>query len=154
MRRLKYVAVALVILLAAAQFVRPERKNPVTDPDRTITAHIGTASGLVAILDRSCGTCHSNETVWPSYSQVAPLSWLMARAVAEGRQAVNFSEWGTYSPDQQQALLAASCDDVSTGRMPGLWTWLDQSAQLSPQDIETICAASHPISARATGVSP
>jgi hypothetical protein len=77
----------------------------------------------------------------------------MARGVAEGRKAVNFSEWGAYSPNQQRTLLAASCDDVSTGRMPGPWTLLHPEARLSPQDIETICAAARQADTRAAGVS-
>jgi hypothetical protein len=65
----------------------------------------------------------------------------MARGVAEGRKAMNFSEWDAYSPSQQRTLLAASCDDASTGRMPGVWTLLHPDARLSPQDVATICAA-------------
>jgi hypothetical protein len=59
-RRLKQAALVSVIAFAAAQVVRPERANPVTDPTRTIQAHPGTASGLGAVLDRACGDCHSN----------------------------------------------------------------------------------------------
>jgi hypothetical protein len=72
---------------------------------------------------------------------VAPLSWLMARGVSEGRKAVNFSEWGAYSRDQQRALLAMSCNDASTGKMPGVWTLLHPEARLSEPDVRTICAA-------------
>ena len=140
-RRVKQAAVVFVVVLAAAQLVRPERANPPIDTSRTIQAHMGTSSGLGAIVDRSCRDCHTNGTVWPWYAQVAPLSWLMARGVAEGRKAVNFSEWGGYLPNQQRALLAASCNDVSKGKMPGAWTVLHPEASLSSEDIETICAA-------------
>jgi len=152
-RRLKQAAVVFVVVFAVAQLVRPERANPPTDPARAIQAHVGTTSGLPAILNRACSDCHSNATVWPWYTQVAPFSWLMARGVAEGRKAVNFSDWGAYSPNQQRTLLAASCDDVSTGRMPGPWTLLHPEARLSPQDIETICAAARQADTRAAGVS-
>ena len=152
-RRLKQAAVVFVVVFASAQLVRPDRANPPTDVSRTIQAHVGTTNGLVAILDRACSDCHSNATVWPWYTHVAPLSWLMASAVAEGRDAVNFSEWGTYSPDQQRTLLAASCDDASTGRMPGPWTLLHREARLSPQDVETICTASRQADARGAGVT-
>ena len=141
-RRLKQTAVILVVVFAAAQLVRPGRANPATDPARTIQAHVAETSQLPAVLDRACGECHSNDTVWPSYARVAPVSWVLARAVAEGRNAVNYSEWGAYSPSQQRTLLAASCDDASSGKMPGgAWTLLHPEARLSSQDIETICAA-------------
>jgi cytochrome c551/c552 len=45
------------------------------------------------LAQRACFDCHSNETVWPWYANVAPVSWLVANDVAEGRQNMNFSEW-------------------------------------------------------------
>jgi hypothetical protein len=140
-RRLIQIAVVFVVVLAAAQLVRPDRTNPATNASRTIQAHMGTQSGLVAILDRSCRDCHSNETVWPRYTNVAPVSWLMAYEIKAGRDALNFSEWAGYSPEQQRTLLAESCRDVSDGKMPGPYTLLRPEARLSAQDIETICAA-------------
>ena len=138
-RRLK-LAAATFVIFAAAQLVRPERANPATDATRTIQAHLGPTSELVAVLDRSCRDCHSNATVWPWYTEIAPLSWLMARGVAEGRKAVNFSEWAGYPPEAQRTLLSASCQDVSSGKMPGPYALVRPETKLSPQDIETICA--------------
>ncbi len=140
-RRLKRIAVVFVVLVAAAQLIRPARANPATVESRTIRAHVGTTSGLVAILDRACSDCHSNSTVWPWYTQIAPLSWLMAYSVAEGRKTVNFSEWAAYPPERQRELLAASCKATTTGKMPGVYTWLHPEMKLSSQDIQTICAA-------------
>jgi heme-binding protein len=140
-RRLKQAAVVLLVVFAAAQLVRPGRANPPIDASRTIQAHVGTANGLVAVLDRACRDCHSNGTVWPWYTQVAPLSWLMAYGVKAGRQAVNFSDWAAYPPERQRELLAESCRDVSTGKMPGAYTRLRPETRLSPQDVATICAA-------------
>jgi hypothetical protein len=96
---------------------------------------------VAAILDRSCRDCHSNLTVWPWYTQIAPLSWLMAYGVTRGREAVNFSEWTGYSGDQQRLLLSVSCDDVRSGKMPGAYTLVRPETRLSAQDVETICAA-------------
>jgi hypothetical protein len=140
-RRLIQAAVVLVVLFAAAQLVRPDRSNPTTDPRRTIQARAGTTSELAIVLDRSCRDCHSNNTAWQWYTQIAPVSWLMARAVTDGRKAVNFSEWASYSPDVQRTLLSASCDDATSGRMPGPYTVVRPDTKLSPRNIETICAA-------------
>jgi hypothetical protein len=140
-KRLKQVAVVFIVVFAAAQLVRPERANPPIDPSRTIQAHAGIPTGLVAVLDRACGDCHSNKTVWPWYSEIAPVSWIMAYAVNEGRKAVNFSEWTAYTADQQQMLLAQSCRDVSQGKMPGAYTVVRPATRLSPQDVEVVCAA-------------
>ncbi len=150
-RRVKQAAVVFVIVFAAAQLVRPERANPPVDVGRTIQAHVGPASALPAVLKRSCGDCHSNETEWRWYTNVAPVSWLMARGVAEGRKAVNFSEWDAYSPEQRHDLLTASCQAAREDKMPGPYARVRPDTKLSQEDIATICAAAHELDARAAG---
>ena len=140
-RRLIRIALVSAAAFAAAQLVRPDRTNPATDATRTIQAQAGTPSGLGVVLDRACRDCHSNGTVWPGYARVAPVSWLMAFAVTKGRRAVNFSEWAGYSPEQRRVLLALSCQDASDGKMPGVYARVRPETRLSPQDVETICAA-------------
>jgi hypothetical protein len=152
-KRLKQAALIFVLVLAAAQVVRPERVNPATDASRTIHAYVGTASGLPAVLDRSCRDCHSNDTVWPWYTNIAPVSWLMAYGVTKGRDAVNFSEWAAYSPGQQRILLAVSCDDVTNGKMPGAYALLRPETRLSAQDIQTVCAAARQVNPHGTKAS-
>src|SRR5204862_1987122 len=149
-RRLMQAAVVGVALLAAIQLIRPNRTNPPTDPSRTIQAHAGTSSEIAAVLDRSCRDCHSNNTVWPRYTQIAPLSWLMARGVAEGRKAVNFSEWTSYPPDVQRTLLSVACQDATSGKMPGPYTFVRPETKLSPRNVETICAAARQAEANAS----
>jgi hypothetical protein len=135
--------VGLAAALAAAQLIRPERTNPAIDSARAIQAQLGTESRLVAVLDRSCGDCHSNGTVWARYTHIAPVSWVIVKGVTEGRKAMNFSEWGTYSPQDQRELLYASCQDASRGSMPMRpYLVLRPEARLSGGDVETICAAS------------
>jgi hypothetical protein len=141
--RTKHAAVVFLVVLAAAQFVRPDRRNPPTDARRTIQAYAG--AGVSAVLDRACRDCHSNATEWPWFADVAPLSWLMAHEVSAGRNAINFSDWAAYSPEQQRLLLSVSCDDAAKGRMPGPYVWLRPETRLSAADVETICAAAKPV---------
>lgn len=131
----------LVAAFAAAQAIRPARTNPVTDPARTIARAFGPGAAAVKTIDRSCRDCHTYETVWPWYSQVAPVSWLVVHDVNEGREAVNFSEWAGYASDRQQKLLAEACAEVSEGEMPGLpYTLMHQDARLTRADVDAICA--------------
>ena len=148
-RRFAQAGILFVVVFAAAQLIRPERANPPTDRSHTFQAQAGTSSGVVAVLDRSCGDCHSNNTEWRWYSKVAPLSWVMASSVTEGRKAVNFSEWSAYSPQTQRMLLTASCEDMSAGKMPGPYTLLRPDTRLSAQDIEAVCAAARQAEANA-----
>lgn len=151
-RRLRYIGVAVVVIFALAQLIRPARTNPPTDVTHTIQTQPG-ASEVGAIVGRSCRDCHSNLTVWPWYTEIAPVSWLMAYGVAKGRDAVNFSEWASYSPEQQRMLLALSCQDASAGRMPGPYARLRPETALSTQDVETICAAARQAEPRAAQAS-
>ena len=150
-RRFTKAVVVLVGAFAAAQFIRPQRANPPTDPSRAIQAHAGTSNELAAVLNRSCRDCHSNGTVWPRHAQIAPVSWLMAYAVTKGRKAVNFSEWTEYSREQRRMLLALSCQDASEGKMPGPYTLLHPEMRLSARDVETICAAARRAEANVAG---
>ncbi len=149
-RRLKQAAVVLVVVFAAAQLVRPPHATPTTDASRAIQAQFGTSSGLIAVLDRSCGDCHSNRTVSRWYARIAPMSWLMAYGVGQARKAVNFSEWAAYPPERQRQLLALSCRDALEGKMPGAYTLVDPEARLSPRDLETLCAAARQVQAGAS----
>ena len=142
MKRLLLALAVLAIVFAGAQFMRPTRTNPPTDASRTLQARLGPANSAAAVLERACNDCHSNETVWSRYTQIAPLSWAIAAGVAEGRKAVNFSDWDAYPPERRQALLAQSCDDAAGGKMPpSVFTALRPEARLSPQDVKAICAA-------------
>jgi hypothetical protein len=149
-KRLLKITVAVVVVLVAAQFVRPDRTNPPTDPSRTIAAHPDITSNFVSVLDRSCSDCHSNSTVWPWYTNVAPFSWLMAYGVNEGRKAVNFSDWAGYSPVQQRKLLIESCQDVRSSKMPGPYSALRPETRLSSEDIDLICSAARKAEADAS----
>jgi cytochrome c551/c552 len=70
------------------------------------------------LIHRACFDCHSNETVWPWYSNVAPVSWLLQRDVNEGRTHLNFTEW-----DRLQKHAKDVAEQVKEGEMP-LWFYL------------------------------
>jgi hypothetical protein len=152
MHKGKRVAIVTVVLVAAAQLIRPSHEDPPTDPSRTLAAQGEWAIGVAAVVDRSCRDCHTNTTVWPWFAQIAPFSWLMAYGVTQGRNIVNFSEWATYTPEKQRELLVASCRDARNGRMPGHYALVQPQTRLSPQDIETICAAAKRANASGPGV--
>lgn len=66
-----------------------------------------------ALAQRACFDCHSNETVWPWYSNIAPVSWLVARDVIEGRDQMNFSDWGRTSQRATKVIR-----QIEEGEMP------------------------------------
>ena len=92
-------------------------------------------------LRRACGDCHSNETNWPWYSHIAPVSWWIRSHVRQGQRELNFSDWQTYSAAQKRRELESICGIISTGRMPpASYTLLHRDARLSVQDKQTVCS--------------
>jgi len=71
-----------------------------------------------AVLERSCYDCHSNQTQWPWYSNIAPLSWLIEHDVRKGRRDLDFTDWAQYDPDEQLDRVEEIGAEVGDGQMP------------------------------------
>lgn len=124
-----YVVGVLVVVFVAMQLVPVNMENP------PVKAAFEGTDAEMEVLRRSCYDCHSNETVWPWYSRVAPFSWFVAHHVEEGRVRLNFSEWGSYSPQRQAHAAMESYEEAHEGGMPlGSYLWLHPEAALSEAD--------------------
>jgi hypothetical protein len=88
---MKKLIALLVLVLIGIQFIPVERTNPLVVYDIDAPANIKT------VLKKACYDCHSNETEWAWYTEIAPLSFLTVKDVNEGREHLNFSEWGNYT---------------------------------------------------------
>ncbi|HSL69393.1 MAG TPA: heme-binding domain-containing protein [Longimicrobiales bacterium] len=132
-RRRFWVRSGLVLVLAfvAIQFVPYGRDhvNPPVGAEPTWDS-----PGTRALAEQACFDCHSNETEWPAYSRVAPVSWLIQRDVSEGRAVLNFSEW---QRPQEEATEAA--EKVLEGEMPlGIYRLMHAHARLSAANRERL----------------
>jgi cytochrome c551/c552 len=137
---LKRFLAAVAVFMAIAQIYRPARTNPPIEEKQEIGATLAVGPVIASILDRSCNDCHSNRTVWPWYSNVAPVSWLVVSDVNRGRRRVNFSEWESYTADKRSKLLEAICKEVTEGDMPpATYTPMHSSASLTKADAREIC---------------
>jgi len=122
-------------MLVAAQVVRVDRTNPPVEQD------VAAPPEIDVVLRRACYDCHSNETVWPWYAQVAPISWLLARDVAEGRRELNFSTWNAYDAKKKTKKLKEAAEEVAEGEMPPwLYVAVHRDAAPSPADAERLRA--------------
>ena len=141
-RRILRIGLGVVVVtLIGAQFYQPERSNPASDPALSFEAVAKPPAELTSLLNRSCRDCHSNDTVWPWYSKVAPASWLVAQDVDEGRSHLNFSEWGRLGPEKARSNLRELCEQVRVGEMPP-WYYVPMhpAAKLDQAEIHTLCA--------------
>ncbi|HMK29681.1 MAG TPA: heme-binding domain-containing protein [Terriglobales bacterium] len=132
--------IAAVIVLAGAQLIRPQKTNPPEDPARTLFAHAQPSAEVAGILKHSCRDCHSYNTRWPWYSNVAPVSWMVIDDVNEGRRHFNMSDWGQYDTRRASEKLGNICDEVADGGMPERsYTWLHSGAALSAEQRNAVC---------------
>ena len=116
MRTVGKILIALLILLAAGLLLLqliPYGRNHDNPP--VISEPVWDSPQTVALVDQACSDCHSNKTVWPWYSSVAPVSWLVQRDVDEGRRALNFSTWGRGGEGEEAEELA---EVILSGEMP------------------------------------
>ena len=104
------VLIGAPILLLGIQAI-PYGRNHTNPPTRVEAAWDSPKTRELAV--RACFDCHSNDTVWPWYSHVAPFSWLIQGDVDEGREKLNYSEW-----NRPQEHARQSAKMVREGRMP------------------------------------
>ncbi len=120
--------VAVLVLLVAAIQVVPYGRDH-TNPPVTVEPQWDSPRTRELAV-RACFDCHSNETVWPWYSNVAPLSWQLQGAVGEGREKLNFSEW-----DRVQEEAGKAAESIVDGDMPpNAYVLLHPSAGLEPAE--------------------
>jgi hypothetical protein len=130
-----------VVALLLIQLLPSGRSNPPVVPAQTIERTLTVPADVKTILDRSCHNCHSNDTVWPWYAHVAPISWLMVGDVNAAREDMNLSEWGEAIADAQRDTLLEVCRQVKKGAMPlSSYRLLHREAALSAADVTTLCA--------------
>ena len=113
----------------------PLKSNPQTASARDL--RVSPEAGL--LLKRACMDCHSNHTVWPWYSYLAPMSWLLQRDIRKGREHLNLSEWDQYTFEQRRELLAHIATAVKNHEMPlPQYTLIHHDARLSDADTDVL----------------
>lgn len=139
------------LTILAIQIVQPARRNPPEQPGHRFDTVAPVDLAAARLLKRSCSDCHSHATVWPGYSRVAPISWLVVSDVNRGRRAMNLSEWGSYSAEQRGELQHEICEEARTGEMaPSIYRLVHRNARLNESDRRTLCQWAGSIAGRAT----
>jgi hypothetical protein len=138
-KKLRWIGISAGIVFVLIQFIRPERSNPPVDQSLAIAALAVFTPPVSNVIKTSCFDCHSNETRWPWYSDVAPGSWLVADDVTTGRRHLNFSEWGKYPKSKKVLKLGQIYEQVSKGEMPlPKYLYMHPDAKLSAADRDSI----------------
>ena len=111
---MKLALIIVLTIFILIQFIPIERDNPVSDP----SSEIELQGEVKMIVQTSCYDCHSNNTTWPWYSYVAPVSWLVTYDVHEAREELNFSMWNTYSQKRMNRKFQEIVEEIEEEEMP------------------------------------
>lgn len=131
----KKILIGVVIVLVGIQFITIDKTNPPVDASKDFMTITDPPAEVEKLIRTSCYDCHSNESTYPWYSNVAPVSWWVKDHINEAREELNFSEWGTYEWKRTDHKLEECAEEVDEGEMP-LKSYLiaHSEARLSDED--------------------
>lgn len=135
--------IALLILLGVfiiAQFFRPEKNLAASSSVDDLFVVQDVPEHITALLRSACYDCHSNQTRYPWYSNISPVSWYLSKHVEEGKEALNFSEYGKLEKRKKISALSTICEVVESGSMPLVsFTLIHRDANLDETERKLIC---------------
>jgi hypothetical protein len=118
MKMTKKIVFWTLVAFALIQFFPIDRTNQPVDRKVNFVDTRKSPEKIRTLLKNACYDCHSNETVYPKYAFIAPISWSVKSHVNEGREHLNFSTWGNYNKDLKENMLTKSIQTIQNKTMP------------------------------------
>jgi hypothetical protein len=135
MRIIKKMLLTLLIIFIGIQFIRPVRNESEQVLPTDITKMYNVPDNVFNALKISCYDCHSNNTNYPFYVNIEPVAWMMNNHIKNGKDKLNFSDFGTYSRRRQISKLRSIISQIKEDKMPlSFYTLIHKDAILSIVD--------------------
>lgn len=135
----KKILIGIGVLLIVSQFFRIDKVNPAYSIENDFSVVNNPPEEVKQILKQACYDCHSYETKYPWYTNVAPVSWWIKAHINEGRDELNFSEWANYSVKRKDHKLEEMAEMVEEGEMPlTSYTWGHPESKLSEKQRQSL----------------
>lgn len=115
---MKKIIVVLLVAFIIIQFFPIDKSNPPPTPGMDFLKIKNSPEKIVKIMRTSCYDCHSNETQYPWYSSISPISWFLKNNINEGRKHLNFSTFAVYEPKRQLHKIEECIEMVEKKEMP------------------------------------
>ena len=132
---IKRTFIGLLIVLVFIQFIHPAKNVDTTTTPQDITIMYPMPDSVHVILQKACYDCHSNTTRYPWYNNVEPVAFWLNNHIKEGKQHLNFSEFGSYPVAKQVKRLKNTAKEVEEGGMPlSSYLWIHKDAVLTPAE--------------------
>jgi len=140
-KKLKYLVLVLVIGFVGIQFIPSDLNQSKIVPKEDIIKFYKPQEEIISLLKNSCYDCHSNNTVYPWYSKLQPISWLLESHIAEAKDELNFNEFNAYSKRKQKAKLKSIMSQLEDDVMPlKSYVLMHSNAKLTDNDKAIIIA--------------
>lgn len=134
---LKYFLLLALVALVVIQFIRPEKNNSGYESVVAFEAETNPSQEVREILKTNCYDCHSGQTQYPWYAEIAPVSYWLADHIKDGQGHFNASKWESYSVKKKDHKLEELIEMVEKGEMPlDSYTWLH--GDLSEENAKTL----------------
>lgn len=131
MKRKLFILIPVVIFILI-QFIRIDVTNPEFYVNNDFLKHTDAPAEIGNVLKNSCYDCHSYQTKYPWYANLAPVSWMLKNHIDEARKHLNFSKWDEYSIDKQNSLIEECVEEIQSNEMPlSSYTLMHSNARLS-----------------------
>ncbi|HEY9170579.1 MAG TPA: heme-binding domain-containing protein [Lutibacter sp.] len=135
----KKVFLFLLISFVGIQFMPTTRNQSNVILETDFLKTFDTPNNVQNLLKNSCYDCHSNNTNYPWYNKIQPVSWLLENHIKEGKKELNFSEFGGYSKRRQKSKLKSIKSQIEKNEMPlPSYTLVHRDAKLSKNDKELL----------------
>ncbi|MDY3352241.1 heme-binding domain-containing protein [Riemerella anatipestifer] len=118
MKKIFKIALWAILGLLLIQLIPIDRTNPPVNEKDNFVKVENTPKEVEMLLKKACYDCHSNETKYPSYAYIAPISWSIKHHINEGRKHLNFSVWNTYNEYLKKGALEGSIETIKRHEMP------------------------------------
>jgi hypothetical protein len=130
----RIIFVLVILILVGLQLVHTPRNESTHHSKYDLFAKYPAPAAIEGALRESCYDCHSDNTRYPWYDTIQPVAWWVGRHVEEGRDHLDFSEFGRYSTKQAARKLSEAYDEIDDDTMPlKSYRLLHPKSRLSPQ---------------------
>ena len=134
----RYFILVLIIAFVVIQFFQPEKNIQEISANHIFNVE-QLPENVKIVLQTACIDCHSNNTSYLWYHKIAPVSWMVNRHIADGKDELNFSEWNAYSTRNIIGMLEAIGEEVESGEMPlPLYNMMHPKAKLNEDQVSVI----------------
>jgi hypothetical protein len=115
---IKKIALGLLIVFVALQFIRPTRNSSTTLSTNDISKAYIVPENVLKVFEKSCYDCHSNNSAYPWYTNIQPIGLWMQQHIDEGKDELNFSEFKSYSIKRQLKKMKEIRNEINEDEMP------------------------------------